>query len=143
MRRGQLLHSVSHTGDMALNTGVPYGFERWDGAAWRRFDPFDGEPHGWAAVGLVIPARTDWPVRVSVPEHTEPGRHRIIKWVDAAHRGVRQVALTAEFTVRDAAPEDYKRVGIWTERLDSGARLRVERPHPGTFHRLEGFSLTR
>jgi hypothetical protein len=176
VRRGQLLHSVIHTGDMALNTGVAYGFERWDGAAWRRVDPFDGEPHGWAAVGLVIPARTAWPIRVSVPEHTEPGRHRIVKWVDAAHRGVGEVALTAEFAVRDAAAVDYEsllrtgawmgvrpgddraavrsvlgdpdergdgdRIGTWTERLGSGARLRVERPHTGTFPRLEGFSLT-
>jgi hypothetical protein len=214
VRRGEVLRAVIRTGAVALETGVAYGFERWDGADWRDVDPFDGEPGAWAAVGLVIPSHTDWPERVRVPERTAPGRHRITKWVEARHRGIGAVRLAAEFTVRDAPAVDYESllstgewlgvrpgadratvrsllgepdehregdcvwhygdlslrfeadtlngffgqlvpdrlldeltsregVGVWTERLESGAQLDVERPHSGTFPRLRGFSVTR
>jgi hypothetical protein len=214
LRRGQLLRSVIRTGEIGLETGVAYGFERWDGAAWRFVDPFEGEPGAWAAMGIVIPARTDWPLRVRVPDRAAPGRHRVTKRVDARHRGIGDVMLSAEFSVRDAPAVDYEsllregawfgvrpgadrpgvlaalgepdergdddrvwrygdlelafdadqlheffghvipdrllddlvtrdRVGAWSERLPSGALLEVERPHAGTFHRLQRFSLTR
>jgi hypothetical protein len=35
------------------------------------------------------------------------------------------------------------RTGVWTQRLQSGAQLDIERPHSGTFARLRGFSVTR
>ena len=35
------------------------------------------------------------------------------------------------------------RLGVWTERLESGAQLDIERPHFATYPRLSGFSVTR
>lgn len=116
VRRGELLRASIRNGAIALDTGVAYGFERWNGVDWVHVDPFDGEPGAWAAIGLGIPAGASWPERVRVPERTEPGRHRVTKWVSAEHRGIGDVRLHGEFVVRDGPSVDYEallRTGTW------------------------------
>jgi hypothetical protein len=108
VRRGEILRAVIRTAEIALQTGVAYGIQRWNGA-WRDVDLFRGEPGAWAAMALMIPAFTACPKRVLVPEHTKPGRHRLTKCVDAEHRGIGPVELAAEFAVRDAPAVDYRR----------------------------------
>jgi hypothetical protein len=212
VRRGEVVKAAIHTGAIPLETGVAYGIARWAGA-WRDIDPFEGEPGGWAAVALIIPTFTEWPVRVRVPERAEPGRHRLTKRVHAEDHGIGWVRLAAEFTVRDAPAVDYDsllrtgawrgiqpgadrasvrsrlgepdersdadrvwrygdldlhfeadtlrgffgqvipdrllddlamhdHVGVWTQRLQSGAHLDIDRPHAGTYPRLRSFSIT-
>jgi hypothetical protein len=116
VRRGEVLRACIRTASIALNTGVAYGFERWDGVRWLEVDPFDGESGAWAAIGLMIPARTDWPEHVRVPERTQPGRHRITKWVSAEQRGIGEVRIHGEFAVLDGPAVDYRTLlskGAW------------------------------
>ena len=92
-----------------------YCIERWEGR-WRSVDPFDGEPAGWALPLFMICARSDWPESLEVPRLTSPGRHRLLKHVDAPQAGVANALLDAEFTALDGPPVDYGeliRTGSW------------------------------
>jgi hypothetical protein len=125
VRRGEQLRVSVRAGAVALLVGAEYGLERWDGATWVHVDPFDGEHGGWTAAAHPIPKLAERPRRLRVPEHTEPGRHRVTIVVSSLRRPTESTRLLAAFMVRDAPAVDYEQLlitGAWM-----GARPGTER----------------
>jgi hypothetical protein len=132
VRAGEALRAAIHTGTMVLQTGSMYGLQRWEeGDGWVRVGPFDddeeedGVVHAWTAVAHILSPGMVWPVHADVPSRALPGRHRLVKSVDAEWHGVGPVQLAAEFTVRDAPPVDYAELlgkGAWAGVRPGAAR---------------------